>query len=108
MRRIVPYFRLSRAIARVDDRILISGIIFAIKNRLRWRGGTRENGPQIRSIPAYPVESDGHMQQDIRKVGRSRSPTKAINDRHNASESSSYRRTPEKKDLFSAVFGVPK
>ena len=37
MRRIEPYFPLSHGIARVDDRMVISGIIFVIKNGLRWR-----------------------------------------------------------------------
>jgi len=37
MRRIEPYFPLSHGVARVDDRRVISGIIFVIKNGLRWR-----------------------------------------------------------------------
>ena len=45
MRRIKPYFPLSHWIARVDDRRVISGIIFVIKNGLRWRDAPREYGP---------------------------------------------------------------
>lgn len=45
MRRIKPYFPLSHGIARVDDRLVISGIIFVIKNGLRWRDAPREYGP---------------------------------------------------------------
>lgn len=37
MRRIEPYFPLSHGIARVDDRRVISGIVFVIRNGLRWR-----------------------------------------------------------------------
>jgi putative transposase len=37
MRRIEPYFPLSHGIARVDDRRVISGIIFVIRNGLRSR-----------------------------------------------------------------------
>jgi putative transposase len=37
MRRIKPYFPLSHGIARVDDRRVISGIVFVIRNGLRWR-----------------------------------------------------------------------
>ena len=44
MRRIEPYFPLSHGIARVDDRMVISGIIFVIKNGLRWRDAPREYG----------------------------------------------------------------
>ena len=45
MRRIKPYFPLSHGIARVDDLLVISGIIFVIKNGLRWRDAPREYGP---------------------------------------------------------------
>lgn len=37
MRRIERYFPLSHGVARVDDRRVISGIIFVIRNGLRWR-----------------------------------------------------------------------
>ena len=45
MKRIVPYFPLSHGIARVDDRRVLSGIIFVIRNGLRWRDAPREYGP---------------------------------------------------------------
>jgi putative transposase len=45
MRRLEPYFPLSHGIARVDDRRVISGIIYVIRNGLRWRDAPREYGP---------------------------------------------------------------
>ena len=45
MRRIEPYFPLSPGVARVDDRRVISGIVFVIRNGLRWRDAPREYGP---------------------------------------------------------------
>jgi transposase len=45
MRRIEPYFPLSHGVPRVDDRRIISGIIFVIRNGLRWRDAPREYGP---------------------------------------------------------------
>ena len=45
MRRIEPYFPLSHGIARVDDRRVISAIIYVIRNGLRWRDAPREYGP---------------------------------------------------------------
>ena len=42
MRRIEPYFPLSHGMPRVDDRRVISGIIFVIRNGLRWRDAPRE------------------------------------------------------------------
>ena len=37
MRRIEPYFPLSHGVPRVDDRRVISGIVFVLRNGLRWR-----------------------------------------------------------------------
>jgi putative transposase len=44
MARISPYFPLSHGIPRVDDRKTISGIIFVIRNGLRWRDVPNEYG----------------------------------------------------------------
>jgi putative transposase len=45
MGRIEPYFPLSHGMPRVDDRRVISGIIFVIRNGLRWRDAPKEYGP---------------------------------------------------------------
>ena len=45
MRRIEPYFPLSHGVPRVDDRRVISGIIFVIRNGLRWRDAPKAYGP---------------------------------------------------------------
>jgi putative transposase len=45
MRRIEPYFPRSHGVPRVDDRRVISGIVFVIRNGLRWRDAPREYGP---------------------------------------------------------------
>jgi putative transposase len=45
MARIEPFFPLSHGIARVDDRRIVSGIIFVIRNGLRWRDAPKDYGP---------------------------------------------------------------
>ncbi|MGL4494775.1 MAG: IS5 family transposase [Beijerinckiaceae bacterium] len=45
MRRIEQYFPLSHGIPRVDDQRVISGVIFVIRNGLRWRDAPKEYGP---------------------------------------------------------------
>ena len=45
MGRIEPYFPASHGVARVDDRRVVSGIIFVIKNGLRWRDAPKDYGP---------------------------------------------------------------
>jgi len=45
MRQIEPCFPLSHGVPRVDDRRVISGIIFVIRNGLRWRDAPKDYGP---------------------------------------------------------------
>ena len=45
MRRIEPYFPLSHGIPRVDDRRVLSGIVFVIQGGLRWRDAPADYGP---------------------------------------------------------------
>ena len=45
MRRIEPYFPLPHGVPRVDDRRVLSGIIYVIKNGLRWCDAPAGYGP---------------------------------------------------------------
>ena len=45
MRRIAPFFPLSHGVPRVDDRLIVSAIVFVIRNGLRWRDAPRTYGP---------------------------------------------------------------
>ena len=45
MRRIERYFPLSHGVPRVDDRRILSGILFVIRNGLRWRDAPSGYGP---------------------------------------------------------------
>lgn len=45
MARIAPFFPLSRGVPRVDDRRVVSGIVFVIRNGLRWRDAPPAYGP---------------------------------------------------------------
>jgi len=45
MASISPYFPLAHGIPRVDDKKVISGIIFVIRNGLRWRDAPKQYGP---------------------------------------------------------------
>ena len=44
MARLQPYFPKSHGRKRVDDRRVLSGIIFVNRNGLRWRDAPREYG----------------------------------------------------------------
>lgn len=45
MRRIEPFFPRSRGLPRVDDRRVVSGIIYVIRNGLMWKDAPRRYGP---------------------------------------------------------------
>lgn len=45
MERLKPFFPLSHGVARVDDRRVLSGIIFINRNGLRWRDAPAAYGP---------------------------------------------------------------
>ena len=47
MRQIEPCFPLSHGVLRVDGRRIVSGIIFVIRNGLRWRDAPREYDPDM-------------------------------------------------------------
>jgi transposase len=45
MRRIEPFFPRPRGLPRVDDRRVISGIIYVIRHGLQWKDAPRAYGP---------------------------------------------------------------
>ena len=45
MLRIEPYFPLSHGLPRVNERRILSGIIFVIQGGLRWRDAPAAYGP---------------------------------------------------------------
>lgn len=45
MQRLAPHFPKSRGLRRVDDRRVLSGIVFVVRNGLRWRDAPVAYGP---------------------------------------------------------------
>ena len=45
MRRIEPFFPLPHGVPRVDDRRIVSAIIYVIKHGLMWRDAPKDYGP---------------------------------------------------------------
>ncbi|WP_201860069.1 IS5 family transposase [Microvirga soli] len=43
--RISPYFPLAHGVPRVDDRRVVSGIVYVIRNGLQWKDAPKEYGP---------------------------------------------------------------
>jgi transposase len=45
MARISPYFPLSHGVPRVDDRRVVSGVVYVIRHGLQWRDAPKGYGP---------------------------------------------------------------
>ncbi|MDC7260140.1 transposase [Shinella sp. YE25] len=45
MARIEAYFPLSHGVPRVDDRRVVSGIVYVIRNGLQWKDAPKDYGP---------------------------------------------------------------
>ena len=45
MARIAPHFPLSHGVPRVDDRRVVSGIVYLIKHGLQWKDAPKGYGP---------------------------------------------------------------
>jgi transposase len=45
MRRIEPFFPRSRGLPRIEDRRVVSGIVYVIRHGLQWRNAPRGYGP---------------------------------------------------------------
>ena len=45
MLKIAPFFPKSHGVARVDDRRVVSGIVYVLKNGLRWKDAPGAYGP---------------------------------------------------------------
>ena len=45
MKRLAPHFPRSRGLARVDDRRVVSGIVYVIRNGLQWKDAPLGYGP---------------------------------------------------------------
>ena len=93
MRRIAPYFPLSHGVPRVDDRRVISGIIFVIKNGLRWRDAPHGYGPHKTIYNRFVRWSRlGVFNKILSELGPQSRQAASADDRRDASEGSSHRR----------------
>ena len=108
MRRIERYFPHWRGIW-VNDRRIVSAIVFVIKNGLRWRDAPREYGPHKTIYNGLIRWSrSGRVQQDFRRVRAPGQQAGADHDRRHASEGASHRREPFKKGPVTRRIGRTK
>ena len=101
MRRIERYFPLSHGIARVDDRRIVSAIVFVIKNGLRLARRSARLWPAQDNLQSVCLlEPPRRVQQDFRRTGGQGRQTGADHDRRHASKGAPHGCKPFKKGLF--------
>jgi len=72
------HFPLSHGVPRVDDRRVVSGIVYVIKHGLQWKDAPRGYGPQgLRPAqdalqPLHPLEPARGLRSHLRRSGRGR------------------------------------
>ena len=72
MRRIEPFFPLSHGVPRVDDRRVLSGMLFVIRNGLRWRDAPSGYGPYKTIYNRCPLEPDGRVRPHLCRTRQGR------------------------------------
>jgi len=109
MRRIEPFFPLSHGIPRVDDRRVISGIIFVIRNGLRWRDAPAAYGPPKTIYNRFKRWSEmgvfARIFVELAKAGRETSEVMI-----DATHLKAHRTAASllKKGLFPGISGAPR
>jgi putative transposase len=108
LERIETYFPLSHGVPRVDDRRVVSGIVFVIKNGLRWRDAPKEYGPHKTLYNRFIRWSRmGVFDSFANLAGQAGSPERLIID---STHLKAHRTAASlfKKGLFPAASGAPK
>lgn len=106
MRQIEPYFPLSHGVPRVDDQRVISGIIFVIRNGLRWRDAPAAYGPHKTIYNRFVRWSRmGGVQQDLCSPCGTGRRAGSADDRCHASQGTSDGGKPAKKGTLRRCIG---
>jgi hypothetical protein len=90
MARLSPFFPLAHGVPQVDDRRVVSGIVYVIRNGLQWKDAPRPMVPQDALQPLHALEPAGGVRQDLRRTQFRWSPTGADHDRRNTPEGSPH------------------
>jgi putative transposase len=102
MRGIEPHSPLS-LVPRVDDRWIVSSIIFVIRNGLRWRDARAEYGATQDDLqPLHPMEPD------LRCGGRRAREARSADDRCNHLKAHRTAASRLKKGMYPDVSDAPK
>ena len=98
MARISPHFPLAHGVPRVDDRRVVSGIVYVIRNGLQWKDAPEGYGPHKTLYNRFIRWSRlGVFDRIFAGSGRRRAQARADHDRRHASEGASHGGEPAQK-----------
>ena len=109
MARISPYFPLSHGVPRVDDRRVVSGIVYVIRNGLQRKDAPHGYGPHKTLYkPRHPLKPARRLRPDFRgPASEGPKPERIMID-------ATHLKAPRtaasllKKGLFPAASGAPR
>ena len=90
MARISPFFPLAHGVPRVDDRRVVSGIVYVIKQRPAWKDAPKGYGPHKTLYNRFIRWSRLGVFDRIFAALPARAQGRAHHDRRDASESPSH------------------
>ena len=109
MARISPYFPLSHEVPRVDDRRVVSGIVYVIRNGLQWKDAPRDYGSHKTLYNSlHPLEQARRLRQDFRRARQRRAGAEAHHDGRDPSEGAPNRGEPLEKGAVPRHIGRTK
>ena len=108
MGKIEPFFPKSHGIARVDDRRVISGIIYVLKHGLQWKDAPRDYGPHKTLYNCFRRWTELDVSDRIQQLGSKRRAARHADDRCDAPESSPHCFEPYKRGILPRHMGRTK
>ena len=109
MARISPHFPLSHGVPRVDDRRVVSGIIYVIRNGLQWRDAPKALWPAQDALqPLHPLEPARGLRPDLRQRWPAKGQARAHHDRCHPPEGPPHRGEPAQKGAVPRRIGRTK
>ena len=98
MRRLEPLFPRSRGLPRVDDRRVISGIVYVIRHCLQWKDAPVGYGPAQDALqPLHPLEPSRRVRSHLRNPGRQGRRARTSDDRRHPPQGASHGGEPAAK-----------
>ena len=109
MARISPFFPLPHGAPRVDDRRVVSGVVYVIRNGLQWKDALKGLRPAQDALQSlHPLEPARRVRPHIRQARGGRVGTGADYDRFHPSQGASHGGQPSKKGVLSRCVGRTK